>query len=38
MTERRLWWRHLFSVLLFPATMTMFIPALIAVTVGVASP
>jgi protein-S-isoprenylcysteine O-methyltransferase Ste14 len=27
--ERRLWWRHLISVLLFPATMTLVIPALI---------
>jgi protein-S-isoprenylcysteine O-methyltransferase Ste14 len=27
--ERRLWWRHLISVLLFPATMTLLIPALI---------
>lgn len=29
MTKRRLWWRHLVSVLLAPAMMTVFIPALI---------
>lgn len=29
MTQRRLWWRHLVSVLVAPATMTVFIPALI---------
>ena len=38
MADRRLWWRHLLSVLLFPATMTVFIPALIAATVGVDAP
>lgn len=27
---RRLWWRHLLSVLAFPATMTVVVPALIA--------
>jgi protein-S-isoprenylcysteine O-methyltransferase Ste14 len=27
--ERRLWWRHLISVLIAPATMTLLIPALI---------
>jgi protein-S-isoprenylcysteine O-methyltransferase Ste14 len=27
--ERRLWWRHLISVLLFPVTVTIVIPALI---------
>ncbi|MFV8053125.1 methyltransferase family protein [Mycobacterium sp. 48b] len=29
MTKRRLWWRHLISVLIAPATMTVFIPSLI---------
>jgi len=27
--ERQLWWRHLMSILLFPVTMTLVIPALI---------
>ncbi len=27
--ERRLWWRHLISVLIAPVTMTLLIPALI---------
>jgi len=27
---RRLWWRHLISILVFPVTMTLVIPALIA--------
>jgi protein-S-isoprenylcysteine O-methyltransferase Ste14 len=36
--ERRLWWRHLISVLLFPATMTLLIPALIVLPVGVRWP
>jgi protein-S-isoprenylcysteine O-methyltransferase Ste14 len=27
--ERRLWWRHLISILVFPVTMTLVIPALI---------
>jgi protein-S-isoprenylcysteine O-methyltransferase Ste14 len=38
MATRRLWWRHLVSVLLFPATMTVFIPAVIAALVGVRGP
>jgi protein-S-isoprenylcysteine O-methyltransferase Ste14 len=38
MAKRRLWWRHLLSVLLFPATMALFIPALIAATMGVDAP
>jgi protein-S-isoprenylcysteine O-methyltransferase Ste14 len=38
MAKRRLWWRHLISVLLFPATMTVFIPALIAVLAGIDAP
>jgi protein-S-isoprenylcysteine O-methyltransferase Ste14 len=29
MRERRLWWRHLISVLIAPVTMTLLIPALI---------
>jgi protein-S-isoprenylcysteine O-methyltransferase Ste14 len=28
-TRRRLWWRHLMSVLLFPVTVTLVVPALI---------
>jgi protein-S-isoprenylcysteine O-methyltransferase Ste14 len=35
---RRLWWRHLISVLVAPATMTVFIPALIAALTGVDAP
>jgi protein-S-isoprenylcysteine O-methyltransferase Ste14 len=35
---RRLWWRHLMSVLLFPATMTLVIPALIVLPTGVRGP
>jgi protein-S-isoprenylcysteine O-methyltransferase Ste14 len=38
MAQRRLWWRHLLSVLAFPATMTVFIPALIAWITGVDAP
>lgn len=38
MTTRRLWWRHLLSVLLAPATMTLFIPALIVVLADVDAP
>jgi protein-S-isoprenylcysteine O-methyltransferase Ste14 len=38
MAERRLWWRHLLSVLLFPATMTVFIPAVILWITGVDAP
>jgi protein-S-isoprenylcysteine O-methyltransferase Ste14 len=36
--ERRLWWRHLMSVLLFPATVTLVIPALILTPAGVRTP
>jgi protein-S-isoprenylcysteine O-methyltransferase Ste14 len=36
--QRRLWWRHLISVLLAPVTMTLIIPALIAVSTGVRAP
>ena len=38
MARRRLWWRHLISVLLFPATMTVFIPAVIVAVTGVDGP
>lgn len=38
MTKRRLWWRHLISVLIAPATMTVFIPCLIIWTTGVKAP
>jgi protein-S-isoprenylcysteine O-methyltransferase Ste14 len=38
MARRRLWWRHLLSVLLAPLMMTVFIPALIAATAGVEAP
>ncbi len=38
MASRRLWWRHLLSVLLAPAMMTIFIPALIAATADVDAP
>jgi hypothetical protein len=39
MAQRRLWWRHILSVLLAPAMMTLFIPAVILwLTGGVASP
>ncbi len=38
MAQRRLWWRHLLSVLAFPATMTVFIPALIGWLTGVDAP
>jgi protein-S-isoprenylcysteine O-methyltransferase Ste14 len=38
MSARRLRWRHLISVLLFPATMTVFIPAVIAALTGVHPP
>ncbi|MGV9801438.1 methyltransferase family protein [Mycobacterium sp. NPDC003449] len=37
-TGRRLWWRHLLSVLLAPAMMTVFIPAVIATLTGVRPP
>lgn len=33
--ERRLWWRHLMSVLLFPVTVTLVVPALIVIPAGV---
>lgn len=36
--ERRLWWRHLMSVLLFPVTVTLVVPALIVSPVGVETP
>ena len=36
--ERRLWWRHLMSVLVFPATMTLVIPALIVLPDGMRGP
>ncbi|MBO0884464.1 MAG: isoprenylcysteine carboxylmethyltransferase family protein [Mycobacterium sp.] len=36
--ERRLWWRHLISVLLFPVTVTMVIPGLIVISGGVRMP
>ncbi len=38
MTQRRLWWRHTISVLIAPATMTIFIPALIIWTTGAKAP
>ncbi|MGA9674634.1 MAG: hypothetical protein WBR28_05100 [Mycobacterium sp.] len=38
MATRRLWWRHLLSVLLFPAMFTVFIPTAIAVLGGVDPP
>ncbi|OBH38054.1 RemK protein [Mycobacterium intracellulare] len=37
-TRRRLWWRHLMSVLLFPVTMTLVVPALIVAPAGVRAP
>ncbi|HZE16061.1 MAG TPA: isoprenylcysteine carboxylmethyltransferase family protein [Mycobacterium sp.] len=36
--ERRLWWRQLISILLFPVTMTLVIPALIVITAGLRAP
>jgi protein-S-isoprenylcysteine O-methyltransferase Ste14 len=36
--ERRLWWRHLLSILVAPVTMTLVIPALIVTAVGVRGP
>src|SRR5438445_3836462 len=36
--ERRLWWRHLMSVLLFPVTVTLVVPALILLPAGVRLP
>lgn len=38
MARRRLWWRHLLSVLLAPAMMTVFIPAVIVWLTGVDAP
>lgn len=38
MAQRRLWWRHLLSVLVAPATMTVFIPATIGWLTGVEAP
>jgi protein-S-isoprenylcysteine O-methyltransferase Ste14 len=38
MARRRLWWRHLLSVLLAPAMMTVFIPAVIVWLAGVDAP
>jgi protein-S-isoprenylcysteine O-methyltransferase Ste14 len=38
MKRRRLWWRHLLSVLLAPAMMTVFIPTTIAVLTGAKGP
>jgi protein-S-isoprenylcysteine O-methyltransferase Ste14 len=38
MARRRLWWRHLMSVLLAPAMMTVFIPILIATLTGLEAP
>jgi protein-S-isoprenylcysteine O-methyltransferase Ste14 len=38
MARRRLWWRHLLSVLLAPAMMTVFIPWAIAALTGVEAP
>jgi hypothetical protein len=38
MATRRLWWRHLISVPLFAATMTVFTPAVIAALTGVGAP
>jgi len=38
MSRRRLWWRHLLSVLLAPAMMTVFIPSAIAAATGVEAP
>jgi protein-S-isoprenylcysteine O-methyltransferase Ste14 len=32
--ERRLWWRHLMSVVLFPVTVTLVVPALIVIPPG----
>ena len=36
--ERRLWWRHLISVLAFPVTMTLVIPTLILMPAGARGP
>jgi protein-S-isoprenylcysteine O-methyltransferase Ste14 len=36
--ERRLWWRHLMSVLLFPVTVTIVVPALLVLPGGLRAP
>jgi hypothetical protein len=36
--ERQLWWRHLMSILVFPVTMTLVIPALIVMAADVRMP
>jgi protein-S-isoprenylcysteine O-methyltransferase Ste14 len=36
--ERQLWWRHLISILVFPVTMTLVIPALIVTAADVRMP
>jgi protein-S-isoprenylcysteine O-methyltransferase Ste14 len=36
--ERRLWWRHLISFLVFPVTMTLVIPAVIVIWADVRAP
>ena len=36
--QRRLWWRHLLSILVAPVTMTLVIPALIVTAAGVRLP
>jgi protein-S-isoprenylcysteine O-methyltransferase Ste14 len=36
--ERRLWWRHLLSILVAPVTMTLVIPALIVTAAGIRQP
>jgi protein-S-isoprenylcysteine O-methyltransferase Ste14 len=36
--ERQLWWRHLISILVFPVTMTLVIPALIVTSADVRMP
>ncbi|OOK69216.1 putative membrane protein [Mycobacterium kansasii] len=36
--ERKPWWRHLISILIAPVTMTLVIPALIVVGLGVRAP
>lgn len=37
-SERRLWWRHLLSILIFPVTMTLVIPTLIVTAADVRAP
>jgi protein-S-isoprenylcysteine O-methyltransferase Ste14 len=36
--ERRLWWRQLISILVFPVTMALVIPALIGIAAGLRAP